>query len=210
MNPKCSFTADQFPGSIKGSEIKEVLLSHRSPLLSAILEGFTDGILIFNEDGDLIYNNQAGKTFIRYLNQLEETAANQAPPSLWRICGYLLEGRKLFPENPLILTQEFQAPEGDHLRVRVQYLNFPEVDHVFFLVVLEDQNRTAQSLARLEALHWSLSPQEGQVWLWRRGHRASYQEIADQLHISLNTVKSHLRSIRAKARELAPLDQGQP
>ena len=166
------------------------------------LEGFTDGIVIFSQDGDLLYNNQSGKTFIRYLSQLEETTANQLPPSLWKICDCLLEGRKLFPENPLILTQEFPVLEGECLRVRVQFLNFPEIDAVLFLLILEDQNRTAQSLARLEAVYWSLSPQEGQVWLQRRGYKASYQEIANQLHISLNTVKKHLKSIHAKAREL--------
>ncbi len=67
-------------------------------------------------------------------------------------------------------------------------------------MVIEDRNRSDQALATLEMLRYGLTPREREVWMLRRSGR-SYQEIADALYISVDTVKRHLKNINTKRQE---------
>ena len=180
----------------------EGLIGNSPPaLLSAILEGFNEGILIINQAGQLVHTNHLGQTLARRLNQWEGMDTVPVPPSLWTICGYLLEGRELFPDNPLILTQDFRGPQGYRLRVRVQWLDSTDSQVGHFLVVLEDPNSAALSQAQLRALELRLTPREQQVWRLRQ-RQCSVQAIADELYLSLTTVKRHLRQIYSKRQQI--------
>jgi DNA-binding NarL/FixJ family response regulator len=65
------------------------------------------------------------------------------------------------------------------------------------LVILENQKQSWQNLAITEAIRYNLSPREADVWaLHRIGY--TYQEIASELHIALNTVKKHMKNTYAK------------
>jgi len=134
-------------------------LTDNSPpaLLSAVLEGFNEGILIINQAGQLLHANHLGQTLAHQLNQWEGTDMAPVPPSLWTICSYLLEGRDLFPGNPLILTQDFRGPQGYRLRARVQWLDGTDSETGHFLVMLEDPNSAALSQAQLKALELRLT-----------------------------------------------------
>jgi DNA-binding CsgD family transcriptional regulator len=175
-------------------------------LLSAVLEGFNEGILIITQAGQLLHANHLGQTLAHRLNQWEGIDMVPVPPSLWSICGYLLEGRELFPDNSLILTQDFRGPQGYRLRARVQWLdgNDSEVGH--FLIMLEDPNSAALSQAQLKALELRLTPREQQVWRLRQ-RQCSVQAIADELYLSLATVKRHLRQIYSKRRQIGDSPQ---
>lgn len=178
-------------------------LTRNSPsaLLSAVLEGFNEGILIINQAGQLLHANHLGQTLAYRLNQWEGADAVPVPPSLWAICGYLLEGRELFPGNPLILTQDFRGPQGYRLMTRVQWLDGTDSEAGHFLVMLEDPNSAALSQAQLKALEFRLTPREQQVWRLRQ-RQCSVQTIAEELYISLATVKHHLRQIYSKRRQM--------
>ena len=178
-------------------------LTDNSPpaLLSAVLEGFNEGILIINQAGQLLHANHLGQTLAHQLNQWEGTDMAPVPPSLWTICSYLLEGRDLFPGNPLILTQDFRGPQGYRLRARVQWLDGTDSETGHFLVMLEDPNSAALSQAQLKALELRLTPREQQVWRLRQ-RQCSVQSIADELYLSLATVKRHLRQIYSKRRQI--------
>ncbi|MFZ4639642.1 MAG: hypothetical protein ACOYMP_04445 [Nodosilinea sp.] len=117
------------------------------PFLTAILEGFTSGILVLTREGTVLHANQVGQTFARYLSNLDGSIGQSVPTSLWTICGYLEESRELFPDSSLVLTQDFTSLDGCHLRARVQWLNLLEVDPLLFLVVIEDQHPSSQALA---------------------------------------------------------------
>ncbi|MEB3252198.1 MAG: LuxR C-terminal-related transcriptional regulator [Cyanobacteriota bacterium] len=178
-------------------------LTDNSPpaLLSAVLEGFNEGILIINQAGQLLHANHLGQTLAHQLKQWEGTDMAPVPPSLWTICSYLLEGRDLFPGNPLILTQDFRGPQGYRLRARVQWLDGTDSETGHFLVMLEDPNSAALSQAQLKALELRLTPREQQVWRLRQ-RQCSVQSIADELYLSLATVKRHLRQIYSKRRQI--------
>lgn len=173
-------------------------------LLSAVLEGFADGLLILAKDGSCLHSNQEGKAFCRDLGTQAQPSVT-VPNCLWSMCKHLLESRELFPDHALVLTQSFRGSADYHIRARVQWLDFPAAPDTYLLVLLENQTRSAQSSALLESIQYNLTPREKEVWILRRANN-SYEAIAQELYITVNTVKRHLKSIHAKRRQV--LDEG--
>ncbi|PSR17839.1 helix-turn-helix transcriptional regulator [filamentous cyanobacterium CCP3] len=169
------------------------------PLLSAVLEGFVDGILVLSEAGTCVHSNQKGRALCRDLS--DHGSVNSLPTCLKTMSKHLLESRELCPEIPLVLTQELTSQSGYQIRVRVQWLDFPATSGSYLLVSLENKTRSAHSSALLEAVQYNLTPRERAVWVLRRANR-SYEDIAKELYITVNTVKRHLKSIYAKRREV--------
>ena len=177
-------------------------------LLNAVLEGFHEGVLIISQAGQLLHANQLGHTLAHRLSQWDGATLEAIPPSLWTICRYLLEGRELFPDHPLILTEDFRGPQGDRLRARVQWLDGIDGEAGQVLVMLEEPNSAALSQAQLKALEVRLTHREQQVWRLRQ-RQCSPQAIAEELYVSLATVKRHLRQIYNKRRQIGDSPQRQ-
>lgn len=169
------------------------------PLLSAVLEGFVDGILVLSEAGTCVHSNQKGRALCRDLS--DDGSATSLPTCLKTVIKHLLESREFYPEIPLVLTQELTSQSGHQIRARVQWLDFPATSGSYLLVSLENKTRSAHSSALLEAVQYNLTPRERAVWVLRRANR-SYEDIAKELYITVNTVKRHLKSIYAKRREV--------
>ncbi|MGB5974546.1 MAG: sigma factor-like helix-turn-helix DNA-binding protein [Nodosilinea sp.] len=169
------------------------------PLLSAVLEGFVDGILVLSEDGTCVHSNQKGRALCRGLS--DDNSASSLPNCLKSMGSHLLESREFYPGTLLVLTQEFTSQSGDQIRARVQWLDFPAAPSSYLLVSLENKTRSAHSSALLEAVQYSLTPREQAVWVLRRAN-CSYEDIAKELYITVNTVKRHLKNIYAKRREV--------
>ncbi|NJL46108.1 MAG: hypothetical protein HC922_11185 [Leptolyngbyaceae cyanobacterium SM2_3_12] len=125
-------------------------------LLSAVLEGFADGILILAKDGTCLHSNQEGRVLCHGLNAQVQSSAI-VPACLWSMCKHLIESRELFPDHALVLTQGFTDSAGHHLRARVQWLEFPASPETYLLVLLENQTRSAQSSALLESIQYNLT-----------------------------------------------------
>ncbi|MGB3310409.1 MAG: sigma factor-like helix-turn-helix DNA-binding protein [Nodosilinea sp.] len=170
------------------------------PLLSAVLEGFVDGILVLSDDGTCVHSNQKGRALCRDLS--DDNSSTFLPACLKTMGKHLLESRELYPETPLVLTQELTSQSGYQIRARVQWLDFPATPSSYLLISLENKTRSVQSSALLEAVQYNLTPRERAVWVLRRANR-SYEDIAKELYITVNTVKRHLKSIYAKRREVA-------
>jgi DNA-binding CsgD family transcriptional regulator len=170
--------------------------------LKAVLEGFPAGILILTQQGELLDRNHQGKKLCRYLAGYYGGKGQAVPDCIWRICENLLkaEAEDWLSDYLLVLCDDLQTADGHHLQVRVEWLDLPTHDQPCFLVVIEDRNRSDQALATLEMLRYGLTPREREVWMLRRSGR-SYQEIADALYISVDTVKRHLKNIYAKRQE---------
>lgn len=168
-------------------------------LVSTVLEGFAEGVLIVSQAGECLHFNPKGKVFCRALGG-EFPPAGAVPACLWAMCNHLIEGRDLFPDHRLVLCQDLTTADGQCLRVRVQWLDWPDLAQAYFLVLLEDQTYVAQTSALLEAIQYDLTAREREVWVLRRANR-SYEEIAVELYITVNTVKRHLKSIYAKRKQ---------
>lgn len=169
-------------------------------LLSAVLEGFVDGILVLAEDGTCVHSNQRGRALCRDLS--DNGSPSSLPACLTTMGKHLLESRELYPETLLVLTQEFTSQAGHQIRARIQWLDFPAMSNPYLLVSLENKTRSAHASALLEAIQYNLTPRERAVWVLRRANR-TYDEIAKELYITVNTVKRHLKSIYAKRKEVS-------
>lgn len=174
-------------------------------MLSTVLEGFADGILMLTVTGDCIHSNQRAQKICRQLCQTEAeglpSTPFKVPKSLWAICECLIESRSLFPGQPLVLTKTLTDARGRAIRVRVQWLVLHGSDETCLLMMLEDQTYTAQLAALLESRQFNLTDRETQVWILRKADY-SYDAIASKLFITTNTVKRHLKSIYAKRKQV--------
>jgi DNA-binding CsgD family transcriptional regulator len=167
---------------------------------NAVMEGFYDGIMILNHQGNLFHINQRALELCNLLTTQTCHSAAALPPCLGSMCQQMIESRDLFPDHTLVLTQTLDCIERRSVRVRVQWLELEAEDSPYLLIMLEDQTETAKAAALLESVQFGLTPRETEVWILR-SINYSYDEIAEELFIALNTVKRHLKSIYAKRKD---------
>jgi DNA-binding CsgD family transcriptional regulator len=67
-------------------------------------------------------------------------------------------------------------------------------------VIIEDQYESRKNAAIADAQKYGLTSREAEVWLLHQA-KHTYQQIAEKLYISRNTVKKHLKNIYAKQRD---------
>lgn len=170
-------------------------------MLSRLLEGFADGVLLLTQEGSCLYSNQEGHRLCQVLKDGQHSA-DAVPLGVWLMCRHMVESRSLFADEALVPTQTLTGAKDQLVRAKVQWLELPPGPDAYLLVLLEDQSRSAQATALLEAVRYKLTPREKDVWLLRHAN-CSYKEIAAKLFLSVNTVKRHLKSISAKRTLLA-------
>ncbi len=167
----------------------------------AVMEGFLDGVMILTPQGEIFHINQRALELCNLLGTDDCQKAESLPPCLWAVCEQLIEGRDIFPDHNLVLTQTLDCIERRSVRVRVQWLALEAEATLFLLVILEDQTEIAKAAAMLDSVRFGLTSREVEVWMLR-SINYSYEEIAAELFITLNTVKRHLKSIYAKRKEV--------
>jgi DNA-binding CsgD family transcriptional regulator len=167
-----------------------------SMLLQAVTEGWVDGILLLTQHGDLIYGNSHAQRLCQQIGGLS-SKSQTLPPEIWHLCEALIESRELFPEQPIVLEDELGDRKCPRIRVRVQWVELTDNSGPCLLVMLEDRLQSLHSLAVSESQKYRLTDREAEVWFRQRTNH-TYEEIAAELHISTNTVKKHIKNIRAK------------
>lgn len=164
-------------------------------LMQAVIESFVDGIFIVTTQGELVHANERARSICEEFNK----GINQGrlPDEIQRVCQSLSESRQLFPNQKISIESEIKTESKAKIRVRARWLQVDETNDDYVIVTLEDREQTNQSIAISEAKKYDLTERESQVWLLRRANY-SYQEIAEELYITINTVKKHLKNIYAK------------
>ncbi len=166
---------------------------------TSILESLIDGILITKEMGRVLYANtiaqQLCRQFSPELGQPAQTQANEdphIPDEILKLHAFMLED----PEQSLILESELTIAHQTY-RVRVQRIDLAISGENCLLTRIENQAQSSRCLAHLEAQQYGLTSREAEVWTMRR-QQLSRQEIAQSLHVSIDTVKKHLGNIQMK------------
>ncbi|KAB8318987.1 helix-turn-helix transcriptional regulator [Tolypothrix campylonemoides VB511288] len=172
----------------------------KADLLQAVIESFVDGILILTTERKLLQANECARRICRQFIP-RESSPDAIPEEIWRVCESLIESRELFPGEKIVIESELETDRGVQLRIRARWLPLATGEQNFLLVILEDRNQTSQSMALSDAKKLGLTNREAEVWLLRRAN-LSYKEIAQQLYITINTVKKHLKNIHAKQQEM--------
>lgn len=182
-------------------------LTHLSPSLpylakvpastvgDAVFSDWIDGILLLTEDGKYVDGNRLGRRICDRIAQ-ETLSDSPIPNEIWQTCQILIKSRRRFPKH--LATAESELKLSHHcFRIRARWFNAGQMADPHILVILENQTTSKQNLATTEAIQYALSPREADVWkLHRLGY--TYQEIAQELHIALNTVKKHMKNTYAK------------
>ena len=174
-------------------------------LFKAMIESFVDGILIVTTEGKLIHTNDYARAICRQLMP-KEADSNVVPEEIWYVCESLIESRELFPEENIIIEAEITPKPTLKLRLRVRWFQLCATQHNFLLVTIEDCNQYNQSIAIADAKKYNLTDREMEVWLLRRAN-LSYREIANQLYITINTVKKHLKNIYVKQQDINNMNE---
>ena len=170
--------------------MKSSIVAPENQTFSSILEGLLDAVLIADIQGALLYTNLSAKKICRQLN-----IADLQNHAIWSICELL----KSKVDRDLILESDLTIAEI-HYRVRVQWLNsIEEAEDTRLIVRFENQQHSMRCAAIFDAQCFGLTPRESEVWELRNQGR-SRREIADQLYISIDTVKKHLTNIQIKRR----------
>jgi Bacterial regulatory proteins, luxR family len=160
-------------------------------MLTSVLEGFINGILILNTQGEVVYTNSSAQRICQQLNP-----QNRVPPEVWRACEALIESRELYDDR-LIIESEISVSQLQSYRVQVQWLELDGFTELCLLVRLEDQQQAMQGWTIAEAKKYGLTPREREVLFLKRCN-LSRKEIADRLYITIDTVKKHLGNIQTK------------
>lgn len=165
-------------------------------MLQAVLESWIDGVLVLTEQGKWVQANAAARRLCDRLAS-DKTKSGLVPEAIWQVCSALIQSRNFYPQQPLVFESEIRIDAATVLRVRARWLHTESSMNPYLLVVLEDRYQSTHNLARVEAMRYNLTPRETNVWsLHRLGH--SYKEIAKELFITIDTVKKHMKNIRAK------------
>lgn len=193
--------------SIKNEELQPI---SQVSLLEAVIENFVDGILVLTDKGELIHGNECARNICNKLTKNKDFL-HKIPEKIWGVCQSLINSYMRSPEEKIFAESQIDVEDTTKLRVRVRWLSMdvPEVEVAnntsksqgLLLVTLEDSSQVSKSLAITDARKYHLTAREAEVWLLRRAN-LSYQEIADKLYITINTVKKHLKNIYAKQQEV--------
>ncbi|NMG18888.1 helix-turn-helix transcriptional regulator [Brasilonema bromeliae SPC951] len=168
--------------------------SLRAYFFQEVIEGLQDGILLLNETGELIHANTSACNIVSQINQ---DSSNYIPPAIWSLCETLLENRSNLAKKTMILSHEIVVDKSKVFCVRARWLNLEKCNRSYLLVSMENKYESLKNIAIVEVNKYKLTRREAEIWCLYRG-KFSYKEIADQLYISMNTVKKHMRNIHAK------------
>lgn len=188
------FKMDAFETILKRLKPQQVPLANA--LLEGVLEGFVDGILILTVAGKPIYGNRNA------LKIIESCLSNGVSAELIQheiqlLCRAVIDSFDLYLNRSIVVESELIHDAMRLLRLRARWLNVEFEQQQLVLISLEDQHYSIRYRAIADAEKYGLTPREAQIWAMRRA-RHTYQEIATELYISVNTVKKHLKNIYAK------------
>lgn len=180
-------------------------INEKPILLQGSIDNLIDGILIVTDQRELIYANEIARRILCKLNQ-NRSNVNLVPREIWHICQSLIQSRSLFPNQRWLIESTIFANNSTTLNVRARWLMLETVNNPCILVTVEDQYQAIRNIAVEEAQDYGLTRREKEVWVLHRG-QYTYKQIASELCITPNTVKKHMRSIHAKQKETAGIEE---
>ncbi len=168
-------------------------------LWSSLVESMSEGVLVITRNLRPVYTNLKARNLCQQLNQGEENDAS-LPAVITEICHRLIRAGL-----DDLLVAEYQGNQGQRVRMRVRWLltgatsSSPTNQERCILVLLENCNEALMEDLWIDRQKYDLTDREAEIWMFLRQEYA-YQEIADILQISLNTVKTHVKNVYAKRR----------
>ena len=161
------------------------------------LETQVGSVLVFTEDGALIYATEHLPDRLKKL--MASAGPGVMPEEILLICQMLKQCRSRFPTQNWAMEFDIFTKDAIALRIRSRWLKLEGFDQPCILLIVEDHQQMVQDIVLDEVQGWGLTPREQEVWLHHQAG-CTYSQIAEQLFITINTVKKHMRSVHAKRR----------
>lgn len=165
-------------------------------LLQGVMEGVVNGVLVLTEQGEWIYANNLARQICNQLTH-DKSQPNAVPIEIWRMCKALIDSRKSYPDQLFIMESEITTDDLTEFQIRARWFQLDGAECPCILITLEEPCQLTQCFAIAEVKKYGLTPRQAEIWLLRRANY-TYKEIAAELFITLNTVKKHVKNIRAK------------
>ena len=181
-------TAPRHPASLTAAQA--------AALGNTSLETHVGSVLVFTEEGTLIY---ATENLPDRLKKLAATGSGTMPQEILLICQMLRQCRSRFPSQNWAMEFDIFTKAAIALRIRSRWLKLEGFDQPCILLIVEDHQQMMQDIVLDEVQGWGLTPRAQEVWLHHKAG-CTYCQIAEQLFITINTVKKHMRSVYAKRR----------
>lgn len=163
------------------------------------------GVLVLTEVQEVVYIDADAQKVLEQFG-LASVASGSIPEEVWCVGQALIENRMLFPGQDWRIESRITVDREVVFCVQGRWLTFEEGDCLYLLFTFLEagQSQQAQAIAEAEASH--LTAREQEVWLLYCNH-CTYRQIAQQLYISQNTVKKHMKNIHSKRRAALGLNQ---
>ncbi|MFB2878365.1 helix-turn-helix transcriptional regulator [Floridanema aerugineum] len=181
------------------SEVNNPLFN--SPWM-ALAESLREGVMVISRHVKPIYMNQQAKEISQKLS-IGDRHLTILPLEISEICYRLIRYGTNYQQT---IVTECLTVEQQTIRIRASWVNLgaadanlPASENQQIVIFLENRNQILQEDLQFEQQKYQLTDREIEIWSLLR-QEYSYQDIAEKLHISLNTVKTHVKNIYAKKR----------
>ncbi|MEM9804683.1 MAG: helix-turn-helix transcriptional regulator [Cyanobacteria bacterium P01_D01_bin.56] len=164
------------------------------------------GFILFDAGGHLIRSTTKADEFSMLLHKatpgnafgpLDSQSIETTPPQIATLCELLRESCDDYPDYTLQLYDTVFLPGGIRLNLNAEWIELVDQPTKSILVTIEDLTQVAHQRAASDAYRYGLTNRETDVWkLYLQG--LSYRQVSEELFISLNTIKKHMKSIFAK------------
>jgi hypothetical protein len=197
---------------------------------SSLIESLQQGVIVISQNLKPVYWNLKARELCQQLSEAD-LPLPALPVAVAEICHRFLRDNHL-TNKPLLL--ECQGPKGQVIRISIRWLPLETVDNnqtshgsiegdrnsgeiaqetypsstlpPYMLVFLENCDEVLMEELQIEQQKYDLTDREAEIWLLLR-QEYTYQEIANLLQISLNTVKTHVKNVYAKRRSYQGQDR---
>jgi predicted DNA-binding protein (UPF0251 family) len=200
------YSFERDAGMMEKTKYRSLLSTPERNIFShAFIEMFKEGVIVISQKLQPLYINLKAKAIcqqIWHCNYLSDSLPSVISEISDRIINTLsCEDR--------ILVIDYQVSEEQIIRMRVNYLNVEveteanlnTTDYPWLLIFLEDRSQILQEELKIQQKKYNLTNRETEI-MRLLSQTYSYQDIAQKMQLSLNTVKFHIKNIYAKKREM--------
>lgn len=171
-------------------------------LLQKVVDNLEDGILISTETGELIHANSSVYNICSQINPYSFNE-NFVPSVIWNRCKSLMQNQSKC-DNSTIWSEDIIVNQSLTFRLRIRQFSLELSEKPLLLITIENCYESLKNAALSEAYKYHLTQRETEIWSLYRA-TSSYKQIADKLFITVNTVKKHIKNIRAKQQRIYPI-----
>jgi DNA-binding CsgD family transcriptional regulator len=172
----------------------------------AILDAMRHGVMVISSDFQVIYRNLKAEEIYSVFGCVTTTLPDQVTEACRRFMAVCLprdregdpEGDRVCDRSCDPFVMDCYPAKGRKFNLQITWMeSSPQAGYM--LVTIEDCYADMMVLWRREQARHGFTEREIQIWTLLH-LECTYQEIAAQLAITVNTVKTHVKNLNAKRR----------